>query len=155
NNLHNLALAALNHHDAQSYFPVDEDYYESGPFDFDTSNLSNLVNTQYQAVDDPLRKQRKLSGAGWIVQVLPQLEQQALHDRFKPYLDSPWMRQKLGMNANVPQLRAAIQTQPEVLMCPSNDLQGPRDDQFPYSSSTEAAGAPVLVAVTHYKGNSG
>jgi prepilin-type processing-associated H-X9-DG protein len=65
------------------------------------------------------------------------------------------MALKQGMNANNPQLRAAIQNQPEVLLCPSNELRGPRDDQYPYSSSAEVAGAPVSVAVTHYKGNSG
>ena len=51
---------------------------------------------------------RKLSGAGWIVEVLPQLEEQALYDQFKPYLDKPWYVLKQGMNANVPELRQAV-----------------------------------------------
>ena len=156
NNLHNMALAVLNYQDARGHFPVDEDYYDqTGPFDFDAANLGNPVNTQYQTVPDPLRAARKLGGAGWIVEVLPQLEQQALYSQFKPYLDLPWMRLKQGMNANKPELRAALQTQPEILLCPSNELRGPRDDQWPYNSSTDVDGGPVTVAVTHYKGNSG
>jgi prepilin-type N-terminal cleavage/methylation domain-containing protein len=122
NNLHNIALAVLNFHDARRRFPVDEDYYDqTGPFDFDIGNPGNPVNTQYQTVPDPLRAARKLGGAGWIVEVLPQLEQQALYSQFKPYLDLPWMRLKQGMNANKPDLRAALQNQPEILLCPSND----------------------------------
>ena len=156
NNLHNLALAVLNFHDSRNRFPIDEDYYDqAGPFAFDTSNLAAPVNTQYQTVTDPIRAARKLSGAGWIVEVLPQLEQQALYNQFKPYLDQPWMRLRLGMNANVPQLRLDLQTQPPILQCPSNDLLGPRLDQYPYSSMTETPGGPALVAVTHYKGNAG
>jgi prepilin-type N-terminal cleavage/methylation domain-containing protein/prepilin-type processing-associated H-X9-DG protein len=160
NNLHNLALAVLTYNDAKGHFPVDEDYVgNSGSsqdvFDFDTSTLSSPVNTQYTAVADPIRAAKKLSGAGWIVEILPQIEQQALYNQFKPFLDQPWMFLKTGMNANVPALRLAIQTQPDVLLCPSNDLRGPRDDQFPYSDQREIAGAPVPVAVTHYKGNAG
>jgi prepilin-type processing-associated H-X9-DG protein len=156
NNLHNLAIAVHSYHDARGHFPVDEDYYDqAGAFAFNAGDLTDPVNTQYQTVDDPIRRDRKLSGAGWIVEILPQMEQQALYNRFKPFLDKPWMRLKQGMNANDVDLRAALQVQPDVLLCPSNELTGPRDDQYPYSSSTEVAGAPIPVAVTHYKGNSG
>jgi prepilin-type N-terminal cleavage/methylation domain-containing protein/prepilin-type processing-associated H-X9-DG protein len=156
NNLHNLAIAVHSFHDARQRFPVDEDYYDqTGPFAFNTGDLADPVNTQYQTVDDPIRTARKLSGAGWIVEVLPQMEQQALFNRFKPFLDRPWMRLKQGMNANDVDLRLALQVQPEILLCPSNELRGPRDDQYPYSSSMEVTGGPIPVAVTHYKGNSG
>jgi prepilin-type N-terminal cleavage/methylation domain-containing protein/prepilin-type processing-associated H-X9-DG protein len=154
-NMHNLAIAAQNYHDARQHFPVDEDYYDSGPFEVELGDPSSPLNSSYQAVKDPLREARKLSGAGWIVETLPQLEQQALFGRFKPFLDRPWMILRQGMNANDADLRAALQVQPEVLLCPSNDLRGPRDDQYPYSSSAQVAGGPIPVAVTHYKGNAG
>jgi prepilin-type processing-associated H-X9-DG protein len=163
NNLHNLGLAVLNYEQTKGHLPVDEDYYggssgsSAGVFDFNTSNLSDPVNTSFVAVPDPLRNAplRKVSGAGWIVEVLPQMEQQGLYAQFKPYLDFNWMRMQQGMNANVPALRLAIQTQPDILLCPSNELRGPRDDQYPFSSAAEVPGGPVPVAVTHYKGNSG
>jgi prepilin-type N-terminal cleavage/methylation domain-containing protein/prepilin-type processing-associated H-X9-DG protein len=158
NNMHNLAIAVQSYHDARGHFPVDEDYHQSGPFEVDLTNPSSPLNSGYQAVaSDPIRVAAKLSGAGWIVEVLPQLEQQSLYNQFKPYLDKAWYRRKQGMNANVPELRLAIQTQPEVLLCPSNDLRGPRDDQYPYSSNEPdyMSNAPAMVAVTHYKGNAG
>lgn len=150
NNLKNLALAAINYHDQMKHFPVDEDYSEFWPQEVD---LRTGARTNVSS--DPLRATRKLSGAGWIVEVLPQLEEQALHDQFKPYLDKPWYVLKQGMNANTQALRQALASQPAVLQCPSNELTGPRQDQYPYSSSTQAEGAPVSVAVTCYKGNAG
>jgi prepilin-type N-terminal cleavage/methylation domain-containing protein/prepilin-type processing-associated H-X9-DG protein len=158
NNMHNLAIAVQSYHDARGHFPVDEDYHQSGPFEVDLTNPSSPLNSGYQVVtSDPIRVAAKLSGAGWIVEVLPQLEQQSLYNQFKPYLDKAWYRRKQGMNANVPELRLAIQTQPEVLLCPSNDLRGPRDDQYPYSSNEPdyMTNGPAMVAVTHYKGNAG
>jgi prepilin-type N-terminal cleavage/methylation domain-containing protein/prepilin-type processing-associated H-X9-DG protein len=149
-NLRNVALAAINYHDVNKHFPVDEDLYSDPP-----DNI-NLVTGQWvnQPID-PIRNARKLSGAGWIVEVLPILEEQALYDQFQPYLDKQWPFLQLGMNANTPELRAAIAVQPPVLLCPSDEFAGPRIDQYPYSTATEVPGAPVSVAVTCYKGNGG
>jgi prepilin-type N-terminal cleavage/methylation domain-containing protein/prepilin-type processing-associated H-X9-DG protein len=156
NNLHNLALAVLNYHDVRGHFPVDEDYYAPPTFEFNASSLSDPVNSGYTpARNDPIRNSLKLSGAGWIVEVLPQLEQQALYARFKPFLDGSWYSKQTGLNANNADLRQAIQVQPDVLLCPSNELRGPRVDQWPFSATGQIVGAPAPVAVTHYKGNSG
>jgi prepilin-type N-terminal cleavage/methylation domain-containing protein/prepilin-type processing-associated H-X9-DG protein len=157
NNIKNLALAALTFHDANKHFPVDEDYSE-----YPAARVELFAGTfqynYYQGPLDPTRMERKLSGAGWIVEVLPQLEEQALYDQFKPYLDKPWHILKQGLNANVAELRAAIQIQPEVLLCPSNiEYRGASQGQFPFTGS-HVAGAPAegaLVAVTCYKGNAG
>jgi prepilin-type N-terminal cleavage/methylation domain-containing protein/prepilin-type processing-associated H-X9-DG protein len=149
NNLHNLALAVMNYHDVKKHFPVDEDYSEYGPQDIDLS-----TGARQGLASDPVRAARKLSGAGWIVEVLPQIEQQGLYSQFQPYLDKPWFALKQGLNANVPALRTAIQTQPEILLCPSNQLRGPRDDQYPFVGG-QADNPPISVAVTHYKGNAG
>jgi prepilin-type N-terminal cleavage/methylation domain-containing protein/prepilin-type processing-associated H-X9-DG protein len=149
NNLHNLALGALNYEDVQKNFPVDEDYSE-----YPAQDIDLVTGARTGLSSDPIRAAKKLSGAGWIVEVLPQLEQQGLYGQFKPYLDKPWLALKQGLNANVPALRAAIQTQPEILLCPSNELRGPRDDQFPFTGN-QIDGGPAPVAVKHYKGNSG
>jgi prepilin-type N-terminal cleavage/methylation domain-containing protein/prepilin-type processing-associated H-X9-DG protein len=151
NNLHNLGLAVLNFEQSQKHFPIDYDYSSSGPQLIDLDAMNGGPRTQ---LPDPLRDARKLSGAGWIVQVLPQLESQSLYDQFKPYLDKSWLL-RTGINANVPELRTAIQSQPNVLLCPSNsDFHGPDSGQFPFVGPY-IAGAPALVAVTCYKGNSG
>jgi prepilin-type N-terminal cleavage/methylation domain-containing protein/prepilin-type processing-associated H-X9-DG protein len=153
NNLHNLALAAINYHDVRGHFPVDEDYTTAMPQIFELS--PNAPQPRTSVTEDPIRAARKLGGGGWLVEVLPQIEQQALYTIFKPFTDLSWQRLQTGLNANNAQLRVALQSQPDVLLCPSNEIRGPRDDQYPFSSTTEVPGAPALVAVTHYKGNAG
>src|SRR5262245_39524284 len=85
NNIKNLALAAMNYHDAMKHFPVDRDIYNDAP-DIIDLNTGGWVTEP----PDPLRTARKLDGSGWIVHVLPNLEEQALFDRFKPFLDKQW-----------------------------------------------------------------
>jgi prepilin-type N-terminal cleavage/methylation domain-containing protein/prepilin-type processing-associated H-X9-DG protein len=148
NNIKNLALATLTYHDAHKHFPVDEDILNDPP------DIYDLVTGQWRGQPvDPIFQAGKLSGAGWIVQVLPQLEEQALFDQFKPYLDRKWFLVKEGMNADIPALRTALAVQPAVLMCPSDEFRGPREDQYPYTSATHVNNPPWLVAVTSYKGN--
>lgn len=155
NNLKNIALAALNYHDQEKHFPVDEDYSRFGPQNID------MVTGARPSMPDPNRTLQKhdLGGGGWIVEVLPQLEQQALHERFSPYMDGTWNGLKNGLNADVPDLRAALQVQPSILQCPSNELIGPRDDQWPFNADSSGSdgvpNGPAWVAVTHYKGNAG
>src|SRR5262245_60937935 len=67
NNLKNLGLAALSFHDARKRFPVDEDLYTDPP---DIIDLSTGKWVSQPA--DPMRDAQKLSGAGWIVELLPQ-----------------------------------------------------------------------------------
>lgn len=151
NNIKNLALAAITYHDNKKHFPVDEDIYNDPP---DRFNLTN--GTWISQPPDKQRTDRELSGAGWIVEVLPQLEEQALYDRFKPYLDKQWLLLRQGLNANVPELRSALAQQPQVLLCPSDELAtGPRIDQYPYVQTTppQITDPPWSVAVTCYKGN--
>jgi prepilin-type N-terminal cleavage/methylation domain-containing protein/prepilin-type processing-associated H-X9-DG protein len=151
NNIKNLSLAALLYHDANKHFPVDEDIYNDPP---DVIDLSNGA-WKSAGTPDPFIDNGLLSGAGWIVMVLPQLEEQALFDQFKPYLDKKWFSVKLGLNKNDPQLRAASATQLSVLTCPSDEFRGPREDQYPYNTSGQVDNAPWTVGVTCYKGNAG
>jgi prepilin-type N-terminal cleavage/methylation domain-containing protein/prepilin-type processing-associated H-X9-DG protein len=150
NNIRNLALAALMYHDVQKHFPVDEDLYDDPPDQIDLKNGRWLSQPA-----DPLRDAGKLSGAGWIVEVLPQLEEQALYDRFKPFLDKKWPNVQLGLNTNNSDLRATLAVQPSVLVCPTDQFPGPRQDQYPYSTASQVPGGPVTVAITCYKGNAG
>jgi len=127
NNTKNLALAALNYHDANKHFPIDEDYRNDPPDIIDLNTGKWLASGE----PDQFIDNGTLSGAGWIVLVLPQLEEQALYDQFKPYLDKKWYQVKQGLNKDDPALRAASATQPNVLLCPSDLFPGPRSDQYP------------------------
>jgi prepilin-type N-terminal cleavage/methylation domain-containing protein/prepilin-type processing-associated H-X9-DG protein len=160
NNLHNLGLAVLNFENQRKRLPMDFDYSSYTPQIF---NLGGGPQNR-AGVTDPFRApaNRQLHGGGWIVEVLPQLEQQSLYDRFKPFstgTNKSWQGPKTGLNANDPDLRAALAVQPAVLLCPSNgQFTGPTDGQWPFSDPASVAGAPtggVKVAVTCYKGNSG
>jgi prepilin-type N-terminal cleavage/methylation domain-containing protein len=60
NNLKNLGLAVLNHHDVKKHFPV---------------NMGAYLTSEAPGIPQ--------SGAGWILNTLPQLEEQALFDKFR------------------------------------------------------------------------
>jgi len=145
-NMHNVALAVLNFHDVAQHFPVDEDTFGDPPDQFDMGTGQWISQPA-----DPLRTASKLGGGGWIVEVLPQLEEQALYDQFKPYLDRQWYRHKFGLNDDVAELRAALEVQPEVLVCPSDaENKGPRLDQYPFNSGADEGveNPSVLEATT-------
>src|SRR6266705_3964424 len=74
NNLKNLGLAALNHHDVMKHFPVS--------------------NGAAYAGEAPVPQ----SGVGWILNMLPQLEETALYDQFKAggAFEAAYLTQALG-----------------------------------------------------------
>jgi prepilin-type N-terminal cleavage/methylation domain-containing protein/prepilin-type processing-associated H-X9-DG protein len=131
NNLKNIGLAVLNYHDVKGHFPISH-----GAF-----------STVEAPVDQP--------GVGWILETLPQLEEQALYDQFKAggayegqFPENGARRPKEGQGlasmkngVSCPQL---MQTELSVLRCPSDPGARLRDDQFQW--------AFVMVAVTNYKG---
>jgi prepilin-type N-terminal cleavage/methylation domain-containing protein/prepilin-type processing-associated H-X9-DG protein len=151
NNIKNIALAAIAYHDANKHFPVDEDIYNDPPDDIDLST----GRWKGSGAPDPYIDNGLLSGAGWIVMILSQLEEQALFDQFRPYLDRQWYSVKQGLNFDNADLRKALAIQPLVLQCPSDEFRGPRNDQFPYSSGTHVNNPAWTVAITCYKGNAG
>lgn len=133
NNLKNLGLAAITHHDAMKHFPV-----------------SNGV---------PYRDESPTpqSGAGWILNSLPQMEEQALYDRFKAGGAFEGQLRARALLVTAPNIGIAstkngiscpqlLQTQLQILSCPSDsNTEKLRSDQPP-----EEINAPV--AVTNYKG---
>jgi prepilin-type N-terminal cleavage/methylation domain-containing protein/prepilin-type processing-associated H-X9-DG protein len=132
NNLKNLGLAALNHHDVNRHFPVSYGAAYAG----EAPVLQN--------------------GAGWIFNTLPQLEESALYDQFKAggafegryrensaNLGNP--SDGIGSTKNGISCGALMATQLNVLKCPSDTTdKRVRDDQ------SEWLNTPVFV--TDYKG---
>jgi prepilin-type N-terminal cleavage/methylation domain-containing protein/prepilin-type processing-associated H-X9-DG protein len=154
NNLRNLSLAVLRYHDHWKHFPVNEDYSEFAPRHCDeaTGQEKDYISVQ----DDPWRSPaNKLNGGGWILRVLPQLEEQSLYDRLRIGMDGVWRIQKTGLNLDQPDFRDAVSTQPPELACPSNEYRGPRSDQYPYTALAEVTNPFWLVATTCYKGSAG
>lgn len=170
NNAKNIALAALNYHNARGKFPIQVDYSQ---YDGRYCTLVSVnpptygpeggTGLQYcrelTAQEDPLRARNRLNGGGWIVHILPQLEQQALYDSFSPVLKNEkanWRLLRTGFNIDDPDFRRAIAQQPNVLVCPSepDDVSGVSDGQFPYVG-THVKNATVFVATTCYKGSAG
>lgn len=165
NNSKNIALAAINHHDIQKHFPVDEDYSEYGgvrceevsgnPVTYGPAGGTGLGRCPtIPPVQDSQRQKVQLDGGGWIVHILPQLEQQGLYDRFDipdHGINGTWRndRDRLGMNYTLdPTFRSAVETQPAVLVCPSEEFGGLQQNQFPYSIGTGPGAVPFATQLT-------
>jgi prepilin-type N-terminal cleavage/methylation domain-containing protein/prepilin-type processing-associated H-X9-DG protein len=157
NNSKNVALAALNFHDVKKHFPIDEDYLTGGEQVVDLDALTFTWRNR----DTTRVPKEGLDGGGWIVRVLPFLEQQALYDRFDipdHGINGDWnIRGRLGMNYTTDAtFRAAVETQPPVLVCPSDEFGGLQSNQWPYSDGLKVPfAAQLTVATTCYKGNAG
>jgi prepilin-type N-terminal cleavage/methylation domain-containing protein len=119
NNLKQLAVAVHVYHDGNKMFPVSISPWKEGP------NPAKIT-----------------SGKGWIINVLPQLEEQALFDAFKPGFLGPF---EFGRGINIVTLSELVKTQLNVLRCPSDQsTRELSDSQWQWEGR--------LVAVTNYKG---
>ncbi len=131
NNLKNIALAIHNFESTKKTFPYSIDY-----------NAGCQV-TGATACAIPR------TGKGWIVDILPFLEQQAMYDRMRIGIqDTNFTRftavRQGGRGMGQLEMRPAIQTQLPVITCPSDESAKLRDDQFWWIG--------VETAVTSYKG---
>ena len=156
NNIRNLALATLNYHDQRGHFPADEDYYDGGvqQVDVDKLDWKWVSRDTFDVPEDGL------DGGGWIVRILPYIEMQNLYDRFDITdhgINGDWNdSSRLGMNYDSPDFIEALQTQPPVLACPSDEYSGNADRvQFPYTQDQPGISTDIDVATTSYKGNAG
>ncbi len=133
NKLKNLGLAVLNHHDVQGHFPVSMGYVDSG-----------------EAPGE------EMPCAGWILQILPQLEEGALFDQFQQggafegqfrvgICKRPREGFGLGSLKNGVSVPELMQSQLELLQCPTDESVAQLSDrQFQWVGCD--------VALTSYKG---
>jgi prepilin-type N-terminal cleavage/methylation domain-containing protein/prepilin-type processing-associated H-X9-DG protein len=137
NNLKNLGLAVLNHHDVKKHFPVSMGYVLEG-------------GEEPAGVDQPC--------AGWILNVLPQLEEQSLYDQFEQggtfegsYTTQgggcfrPQPNHGIGSMKNGISVPTLMQTRLPVLECPS-------DASVQQLSNVQYEWTACNVALTSYKG---
>jgi prepilin-type N-terminal cleavage/methylation domain-containing protein/prepilin-type processing-associated H-X9-DG protein len=86
----------------------------------------------------------EVNGKGWIVSVLPYIEQQALYNQFVPFFKGDFYGSPVG-GINHADCLPLMQTQLAELMCPSDpSVQELSDVQYQWS--------PKKVALTSYKG---
>jgi prepilin-type N-terminal cleavage/methylation domain-containing protein len=137
NNLKNLGLAALNHHDVMKHFPVNQGY-ANVPFN----------NEAPAGVAQPC--------IGWILNMLPQLEETSLYDQFKSagawegdyqsgHCRQPTVGFGLASNKNGISAPDLMKKQLSVLQCPSDaSVKELSNQQYEFGGCD--------VALTSYKG---
>jgi prepilin-type N-terminal cleavage/methylation domain-containing protein len=137
NNLKNLGLAILNFHDVKGHFPISiNQWREDRTVDCRTSS-----NVTYDVVGIPPEGQ---NGKGWIVDVLPQIEQPALHDIITQNYQGPFgINGPFGGGLGKPVLRDTMATQLPIFTCPSDSSAVPSTSQYYWPN--------VLTATTSYK----
>jgi prepilin-type N-terminal cleavage/methylation domain-containing protein/prepilin-type processing-associated H-X9-DG protein len=120
NQMKQLALAALNFESSHKRLPGGIGYY--------------AANTPIQP--------KHWNGLGWLVEILPQMEQQGLADEFARFREFDYVG---SVSLKPPGMLDAVQVQPEGFACPS-DPAGHQliDTQFQWEG--------IMVAPTNYRG---
>lgn len=146
NNVKNVAVAIHNYHDVHKFLPYSID---SGQYGKESYVLPD--GTLEPAPPSELKKTGNLCGKGWIVDILPHLEQQAMYDGMKIGWKDPDGRPTLfgakpngGRGMGRLELRGYIAQQLPVLKCPSDPSAVIREDLWYW------VGIPT--APTSYKG---
>ena len=148
NNLKNIALATHNFHDTKDHLPYSVDY---GRYGGETYADGSMASPSKYCGSNSATNCSKLyfHGKGWIVDILPQLEQQAKYDRIQPYIDISGNPNKFFAGAATGRgiahhdIRDITEQQIPVLTCPSDPSATPREDLWHW---------PFLTGSTSYKG---
>lgn len=119
NNVKQIGFAVHNYHDTYRMLPISVGLWQQGP-----------------------RFARERNGKGWIVNILPQLEQTPLFAAFEPHIKGDFFSSG-GFNS--PAAHQVMQTKLPVLLCPSDGSSQPL-----ISNQFQLTGIPV--AATNYKG---
>ena len=150
NNVKNLALAVHNFHDAKGHIPFDVNYNTT----FGREEYRLPGGGVDRATPSSYVTRFNTNGKGWIVDVLPQLEQQAMYNGMKPGFDNPSVTNMRfyadavnGSGMGRLDIRQYVDDQLPVLTCPSDQSATPRLGNFHWTQ--------VVTAVTSYKGVAG
>jgi prepilin-type N-terminal cleavage/methylation domain-containing protein/prepilin-type processing-associated H-X9-DG protein len=147
NNLKQIGLSCLNYADAhQGVLPTS--IYKEGE-DFDING--NWIGPSGGSVNDPALGGPGISGKGWIVEILPYIEQQAMYQGIKAGLQTAKGKLKYaaprglnGAGMSAPDIRPFIEKQYDFLSCSSDETAQPSTELWYWEG--------VSVGVTNYKG---
>jgi prepilin-type N-terminal cleavage/methylation domain-containing protein/prepilin-type processing-associated H-X9-DG protein len=148
NNIKNIGLAVLNFENAKKRLPYSANYrYE----EFNKAMGGSWIGIPNGGKLDPANGGPGVSGRGWMVEILPQMEEQPLYDTIQAALKTTkgkaaW---ELGgapstTGMGVVELRNVMGTQVPWLSCPSDGSAKPSDQEFYWK--------PFTVATNSYKG---
>jgi len=136
NNLKNIGLACINYHDAQKHLPITIYQWneEKGSYSLDSKAGKSGYN-----------------GKGWIVDILPQIEEQAGYDIISQTLKANpgdyVCRPSSGGGMGHPAIRPVVSRQLAVLTCPSDGSAKPSMDMYYWGTQGQ-----VQTGTTCYKG---
>jgi prepilin-type N-terminal cleavage/methylation domain-containing protein/prepilin-type processing-associated H-X9-DG protein len=144
NSLHNIGLAVLNFENAKKRIPFSISYK---PEEFETPD-NNWIGPPGGTMD-PSNGGPGFSGRGWMVEILPQMEEQPMYDAIQAALKTTdgktkWDGVNNGKGMAVLGIRSYLETQLPWLSCPSDPSATPNDKQFHWR--------PKIIATSSYKG---
>jgi prepilin-type N-terminal cleavage/methylation domain-containing protein len=149
NNIKNVALAIHTFYDTRGHLPFGINYNTG----FGREEY-RLPSGTRKAAPSKYVTGKNTNGKGWIVDILPQLEQSAMYDGMKLGFDDPGasdMRFAAGVNGGRGmgrmEIREFMDIQLPVLTCPSDPSAVARKGNFHW--------VPIVTAVTSYKGVAG
>jgi prepilin-type processing-associated H-X9-DG protein len=150
NNLHNLGLACVNHHDTKKHLPLSigqwAEEIRRGDNASDPNKCKWIGGTNPQPVVSGVKG---FSGKGWIVDILPFIEEQARYDGIIKGMKNSTIlgfgaKANKGAGIGVMEIRPLIAEQLGFFTCPSDASARPSDQMWWWDG--------VLTAVTSYKG---
>jgi len=142
NNLKNVGLGCLGFHDTNGKFPISIHQWNEER-DCDNNRLSGGGGSRDRSAGGD-----GYSGKGWIVDILPYVEQQAMYDGMKPGFVGDFEKRGSGRGMGLRDVRENyMNRQLDLLSCPSDESARTSTDQWYW--------APTEVATTSYKGSIG
>jgi prepilin-type N-terminal cleavage/methylation domain-containing protein/prepilin-type processing-associated H-X9-DG protein len=152
NNLKNIGLASINFHDTNKHLP-----YSISQWAEDIDRNRKWIGPEGPDIDgkmDPDIGGPGYNGKGWIVDILPPMEEQAAHDAIQQALKNSTGEKgfritgpNAGSGMGHPSIRQIVARQLPWLSCPSDQSAQPSVDQWGWS-----IGGQVMTATTSYKG---
>ena len=144
NNLHNIGLACINFHDTSKHFPTSISQWGE---QIDRNGKSVATNKFDVASGGP-----GFNGKGWIVDILPQMEETAMADAIAQGLKSNPGKfvisgPTVGIGMGAPSFRSMLEQQKPWFSCPSDPSAQASAVQWYWTFSGK-----VTTAVSCYKG---